>query len=285
MMKFSYLMAVGTVLGGVLLSSTAMAQANKVWDAIEKGQGYAQKGMQLTQGLDALSSMAEGWPILDFTSVPTHAIVAIEQDFIRMRTDLEDELKLDIKNRLSVEKDKFGNFVDTNLQKVKIDIDQTIAPVKEGLVTVDETLKKAGQTETYKLAVGEQDNLTSSAGSIQSREAYDAKRRYDEQERAIRMLSQAIVLRKSVSEQLPKLVESLQETYDKSDAAKNVKAVGTVTENSDYNKELRQYAYNSLIYDQLLSLEQQLIGLRLQVQGYQKMQGLAPLTDQLDVKK
>lgn len=285
MMKFSYLMAVGTVLGGVLLSSTAMAQANKVWDAIEKGQGYAQKGMQLTQGLDALSSMAEGWPILDFTSVPTHAIVAIEQDFIRMRTDLEDELKLDIKNRLSAEKDKFGNFVDTNLQKVKIDIDQTIAPVKEGLVTVDETLKKAGQTETYKLAVGEQDNLTSSAGSIQSREAYDAKRRYDEQERAIRMLSQAIVLRKSVSEQLPKLVESLQETYDKSDAAKNVKAVGTVTENSDYNKELRQYAYNSLIYDQLLSLEQQLIGLRLQVQGYQKMQGLAPLTDQLDVKK
>ncbi len=285
MMKFSYLMAVGTVLGGVLLSSTAMAQANKVWDAIEKGQGYAQKGMQLTQGLDALSSMAEGWPILDFTSVPTHAIVAIEQDFIRMRTDLEDELKLDIKNRLSAEKDKFGNFVDTNLQKVKIDIDQTIAPVKEGLVTVDETLKKAGQTETYKLAVGEQDNLTSSAGSIQSREAYDAKRRYDEQERAIRMLSQAIVLRKSVSEQLPKLVESLQETYDKSDAAKNVKAVGMVTENSDYNKELRQYAYNSLIYDQLLSLEQQLIGLRLQVQGYQKMQGLAPLTDQLDVKK
>ena len=135
------------------------------------------------------------------------------------------------------------------------------------------------------MAVGEQDNLTSSAGSIQSREAYDAKRRYDEQERAIRMLSQAIVLRKSVSEQLPKLVESLQETYDKSDAAKNVKAVGTVTENSDYNKELRQYAYNSLIYDQLLSLEQQLIGLRLQVQGYQKMQGLAPLTDQLDVKK
>ena len=131
MMKFSYLMAVGTVLGGVLLSSTAMAQANKVWDAIEKGQGYAQKGMQLTQGLDALSSMAEGWPILDFTSVPTHAIVAIEQDFIRMRTDLEDELKLDIKNRLSAEKDKFGNFVDTNLQKVKIDIDQTIAPVKE----------------------------------------------------------------------------------------------------------------------------------------------------------
>ena len=99
------------------------------------------------------------------------------------------------------------------------------------------------------------------------------------------MLSQAIVLRKSVSEQLPKLVESLQETYDKSDAAKNVKAVGTVTENSDYNKELRQYAYNSLIYDQLLSLEQQLIGLRLQVRGYQKMQGLAPLTDQLDVKK
>lgn len=285
MMKFSYLMAVGTVLGGVLLSSTAMAQANKVWDAIEKGQGYAQKGMQLTQGLDALSSMAEGWPILDFTSVPTHAIVAIEQDFIRMRTDLEDELKLDIKNRLSAEKDKLGNFVDTNLQKVKIDIDQTIAPVKEGLVTVDETLKKAGQTETYKLAVGEQDNLTSSAGSIQSREAYDAKRRYDEQERAIRMLSQAIVLRKSVSEQLPKLVESLQETYDKSDAAKNVKAVGTVTENSDYNKELRQYAYNSLIYDQLLSLEQQLIGLRLQVQGYQKIQGLAPLTDQLDVKK
>jgi len=284
MMKFSYLMAVGTVLGGVLLSSAAMAQANKVWDAIEKGQGYAQKGMQLTQGLNALSSMAEGWPILDFTSVPTHAIVAIEQDFIRMRTDLEDELKLDIKNRLSAEKDKFGHYVDTNLQNVKIDINQTIAPVKEGLVTVDETLKKAGQTETYKLAIGEQDNLTSSAGSIQAREAYDAKRHYDEQERAIRMLSQAIVLRKSVSEQLPKLVESLQATYDKSDAAKNVKATGTVTENSDYNKELRQYAYNSLIYDQLLSLEQQLIGLRVQVQGYQKMQGLAPLTDQLDVK-
>ena len=55
-----------------------------------------------------VSSLMVGWPVLDLASVPAHAIVSIEQEFIRMRTEIEDETKQQIKERLSATKNNIG---------------------------------------------------------------------------------------------------------------------------------------------------------------------------------
>lgn len=275
------------------------------------------KAMQLLGEISAT-----GIPVLDITSVPAHAVVAVEQEFIRMRTEMEHEVKKQIKERISVKydprsgkgigggsglgKDGFGSDaskagkkqnrreVDAKLSRIEIKADEAIDPVAEGiagkgvkLANGKTEIELEGETTTYELALNQQANWTSAAGSVESREAYENRRRYIEQEQAIRMLAAASVLRSNVQNTLTNgdsPVDKSNATYDDSDAKKDLSSKGGKVENTnDYNQTLRQYAYHGLVYDQLLSLEQQVVGLRLQAKAGKQTQSMSPLTDKLTI--
>ena len=114
---------------------------------------------------------------------------------------------------------------------------------------------------------------------------YAQKRKYDEQEQNIRLLSEVLALKGGVDEKLKETKKSLEQTYSQTSVESNLTGGGTVTENSDYNQSLRQYAYNGLVYDQLLSLEQQILGLRVQVKATKQIRNADPLTDVVEVGK
>ena len=237
-----------------------------------------------------------GWPVLDLASVPSHAIVSIEQEFIRMRTEIEDETKKQIKERLSATKTNIGQTIDTQISNVKILSEEANKLVSEGIVDKGIEVDGKGEIEadaekeTFDLAMQQQANWTSAAGSLRAKDEYSKKRAYIEQEQAIRLLGTIGVLRKNIEEHLMSQTDGplkhLDDNYNQSDAKKDLDPNGdsaTVEKTNDYNQALRQYAFNGLVYDQFLSLEQQIMGLRLQAVAGRNAQDLSPLSDKLEV--
>jgi hypothetical protein len=268
------------------------------------------KGEYITEVLKDAQDIMKGVPILDITSVPAHAVVAVEQEFIHLRTDVEDELKNLIKERITVTKDKNKQEIDTKMAKVKIPSKEANKAVAEGIVGKgigDDKgeIEKDGEKSTYDLAMQQQANWTSAAGSLNAQEEYEKKRAYIEQEQAIRMLGTVGVLRKNIEKKLlcsDGPMQKLASNYEQSDAKKDLDPNGKakkstdVTENAldeykmvektnDYNQVLRQYAFNGLVYDQLLSLEQQVLGLRLQAVAGKSAQDMDTLSDKLTTNK
>ena len=85
-----------------------------------QAENVARTGVKIHKVIDDIKGLMKGFPILDVTSVPSHAVVAIEQEFIRMRTEIEDELKNQIKERITALKDNKGNKIDTKLSNVEV---------------------------------------------------------------------------------------------------------------------------------------------------------------------
>ena len=269
-------------------------------------ENVAKTGVKIHEVINDIKGLMKGWPILDVTSVPAHAVVAIEQEFIRMRTEIEDELKNQIKERITATKDNQGNKIDTKLSNAKVPSQSANESVSEGIVGKGLEKGDKGEIEqdaeetTYDLSMQQQANWTSSAGSLGAKEEYAKKRAYIEQEQAIRLLGTIGVLRKNLEEKLlgqDSPIKQLEANYGKSDAKKDLDPQGksgssgknaldsykTVEKTNDYNQVFRQYALHGLVYDQMLSLEQQVLGLRLQAIAGKNAQDMNPLTDKLDI--
>lgn len=266
--------------------------------------------VNISKAISDISDLTVGYPIADVTSIPAHAIVSIEQEFIRLRTEIENEVKNQIKERMSAKKDNKGNEIDTKMSNVKIPSEEANKAVAEGVLgdgfhrggrDVGEIEEDAKKT-TYDITMLQQANWTSSAGSSMAKEAYTERRAYIEQEQVIRLLGQISEMRKHISEKLlcgqDGPIKHLRENYDKSDAKKDLAPEGKsakstedvalddykkVEKTNDYNQVFRQYAFNGLLYDQMLSLEQQLLGMRLQAVAAQKAREMMPLKDKLEV--
>ena len=300
------------LLAGValLMATTAEAAGEAKWSSAERAASYAQsyhnKAANIQKVMEMLKKLGTGVPILDVTSVPAHAVVATEQEFIRLRTEFEDEVKKQIKERVSVKykpittgpntpSKRSNEKLDAKISKIEIKSKCANESVEEGIAGKGVKLSNGkmeseyeGETSTYDLTINQQANWVSGAGDIAGREAYENRRRYIEQEQAIRLLAAAAVLRSNVSENLlneeNSPVSKANCVYNDSDAKKDLSGKGGMVEvTNDYNQALRQYAYHGLVYDQLLSLEQQIIGLRLQTKAGKYAQGMDPLTDKLGI--
>lgn len=261
---------------GILLSA-GVAVAGDV-NPVKAGQQIAK-----------MAAKSAALPVLDVTTVPAHAVVAMEQEFLRLRSEREKELKQKIKNRISTEKNWDGTAqnsedteVDTEQSNVYMPADYVTQSIEKGIVPDSDKIKEDGQKSVEELSVKQQDHWTSSAGTLETKTAYDAARKKTEQEQAIRMMAEALVARKNLDESLKDIAKNSGENYDMSEAAKNLdNKKGTVSAKSDYNHALRQYAMSALVYDQLLSVEQQIVGLRLQARAGKYAQGLEPISDRL----
>ena len=216
--------------------------------------------------------------------MPAHTIVYTEQALIQEITKQESEVKKQIKDRIS-KSVVGGKQVDAKLSAVKITSAETNKAVAEGLIGESKLIEQDAKTTPYELANEQMENMTSSAGTLADKEAYAQKRKYDEQEQNIRLLSEVLALKGGVDEKLKEMKESLNKTYSNTSVEANLTGSGSVDQNSDYNQSLRQYAYNGLVYDQLLSLEQQILGLRLQVKSTKQIRNADPLTDVVEVGK
>ena len=231
------------------------------------------------------------WPMLDITSIPTHAIVSFEQEFLNMKTQMETEAKKAVQGAIAGEatqsvKTLWGmgpdRMVGNVMSDVKIAVEDVDNLVGEGVADVTE-VAKAGKETTYALMMQEQAAYTSGAGTMAGKEEYMKTRNYTEQEQAIRMLTQAVIVRKNVADKVPQVVQSMNAQY-KSSVGGDLASGGGESDNNE-NVAWRQYAAQGLAYDQLLSLEQQILGLRLQAKGGSYEQKLKPLRDNLDVKE
>ena len=112
------------------------------------------------------------------------------------------------------------------------------------------------------------------------------------------MIAYAATVRQNVADQIQSLVDKVDDNFKESNKQKDGRCdngcvkwdlnpknkAGIVHKKADYNQVLRQYAYYSLVYDQLLSLEQQIIGLRLQARGALSEQRANVLSDVLEAE-
>ena len=162
--------------------------------------------------------------------------------------------------------------IDAKLSKIKIKSGCVIEDVETGVVGegVDGIISEQGKQTNRELSSAQRENYTSAAGTLDTEAEYAQLRQYTEQQQAIQMLAYATTVRKEVADKVVAMVDKVNGNYEGSDVKKDLDPESDkkkVRKTNDYNQALRQYAYYSLIYDQLLSLEQQLIGLRLQAKG------------------
>ena len=289
--SFKYLLLAGLVAGMTAGSARAESVLSYSSDAVDtlRGVEYFMEAYKELSDPSHLSLV----PVIDITSTPAHAVVGIEQKLIRKRTLVEDDRKDDIRRRLSLRKkrelttevsqeDKGGEskedpkVVDGKLSKIEIKTSEATGKAEGGLVGegTDKEITEDGKTSTTDIAKKQREGYLSSAGSLSDQEKYQLERKYREQEEAIRILALAATLRKSMDDKLIPLMDTAEEHYNKTNAKKDLdpkNKEGVVRseqfEEADQNQMLRDYAYFSVIYDELLSLEQQVMGLRLQARG------------------
>jgi len=306
MMKksFKYLLMAGLVVG--------LATSESAWAS--SSISYTSDTVDAVKAAETLAKLSSGvWPVIDITSTPAHAVVAIEQKLIRKRTGMESEVKDAIRRRLSLdwkkpiggeittegttkkdeESEETGKStkpkrVDGKLSKVKIKTEEATGNAEGGLVGegADGEVKDDGKTSTRDLSEKQREGYVSSAGSLSDQEKYELQRQYQEQEEAIRMLALASALRSSIDGKLMPMMEAAEDHYNKTATKEdldpknkkpNVKS--KKLEEADQNQAIRDYTYYSVIYDQLLSLEQQVIGLRLQAKGGLAEQSTEPVIE------
>ena len=202
----------------------------------------------------------------------------------------------DIEDGVNSEK---GKKIDAKLSKIRIRSNEVTDIAGEGIagMGVDNIIRTQGNTSAQKLFDAEQGKYVSAAGTEEEQERYELLRQYNEQEQAIQMIGYAATVRQNVADTIEEMVDRVEENFKKSGDKKKCdngcvkwdldpKNKDTkVHKNTDYNQVLRQYAYYSLVYDQMLSLEQQIIGLRLQVRGAASEQKASVLSDMLESEK
>ena len=305
MMKksFKYLLMAGLVVG-LTTSGNAWASSSI---------SYSSDTVDVVKAAETLAKLSTGvWPVIDITSTPAHAVVAIEQKLIRKRTGMESEVKDAIRRRLSLDMKKpvGGEIttegttkkdgeaaetgttqpkrVDGKLSKVKIKTAKATGKAEGGLVGdgADGEIAEDGKSTTRSLSDKQRKGYVSSAGSLSDQEKYELQRQYQEQEEAIRMLALASALRSSIDEKLMPMMEAAEDHYNKTATKedldpKNKKPTvkSKKYEEADQNQAIRDYTYFSVIYDQLLSMEQQVIGLRLQAKGGMAEQSTEPVVE------
>jgi len=179
--------------------------------------------------------------------------------------------------------------IDAKLSKIKIKSKEVIDSVGSGIAGegVDGIIKTQGKTSPADLVDYQQKKYISAAGTQDTKAAYEKQRQYDEQEQAVQMIAYAATVRQNVNDTIGTLVDKVNANYEDSDVKKDLdpeNKKSKVEKTNDYNQVLRQYAYYSLVYDQLLSLEQQIIGLRLQTKGALAEQKASVLSDVLENK-
>ena len=188
-----------------------------------------------------------------------------------------------------VKKEK-GEKIDSKLSKIKIDTSCITDELGGGVVGkgVDDIITKQGNQSSQELVDAQQDDYISDAGTMESQALYEQKRKYREQEQAIQMIAYAATVRKNVDDMIGEVVDKIRGKYESSDVKKDLDPESKkkkVEKTNDYNQVLRQYAYYSLVYDQMLSLEQQIIGLRLQAKGALAEQRSNVLSDVLETER
>ena len=117
-----------------------------------------------------------------------------------------------------------------------------------------------------KLAQITQEALTTTAGTIETISQYMKERAYEEQNRSVQMVASALVIKNGL--------KTLQESIDA--FQKGYKGGA-----SDYNQALRDNANVRLLYDQLLSLQQQIVAQRIQIKGGTQKGVVMPLAQSL----
>ena len=188
-----------------------------------------------------------------------------------------------------VRKEK-GEKIDSKLSKIKINSCDITDKVGDGVVGtgVDDIITTQGNKTAQQLADAQQNNYVSAAGTMAEQVLYEQKRRYVEQEQAIQMIAYATTVRQNVKDKISDVVDETRGHYEASDVKKDLDPESKkdkVEKTNDYNQVLREYAYYSLVYDQLLSLEQQIMGLRLQAKGALAEQRATALSDVLESEK
>ena len=271
-MKICQKIGAGILLTGLIIGASPVAMAERAsrsLAAADVAVGTAAFAVYMAE------TAMRMFTIVDVTSIPTHAIVAFEQDFSNFKTQLETDTKDQIQNFLVGDSKKSGGSALTRsqgpkLSDVKMNVDNMTNLVGEGVADAN-MAKEIGEKTTYELASEQQDTYTSAAGSLADKIEYQEVRTYAEQEQIIKTLAQAMVLRKNLSEKIPAIVDDMNAQYNA--------AIGT-----NENEILRQYAVQCLAYDQMLSLEQQVLGLRLKARGSAYERKLTPIRDKLEVK-
>ena len=305
--SFKYLLLAGLFVGvavsGQARAESVLSYSSQAVDTVRGIDYFKDAFLELTE-LKKIGIKVQ-WPVIDITSTPAHAVVGVEQKLIRKRTRVEDELKDDIRRRLSLmEKKKLTTevsqddeesasgekpkVVDGKLSKIEIKTSDATGKAEGGLVGegTDKAVTEDGKKTTKEIAQTQREGYLSSAGSLSEQEKYKLERQYREQEEAIRMLALAATLRKSIDDKLIPLVDAAEGHYNKTNTKKDLdpknkkdEVRSKKYEQADQNQALRDYAYFSVIYDQLLSLEQQVMGLRLQARGGLSEQDTEPVVE------
>ncbi|MDY6407798.1 MAG: hypothetical protein SPL08_03745, partial [Pseudomonadota bacterium] len=190
-------------------------------------------------------------------------------------------------------------IVDAKLSKIKIETSCITDIAGSGIVGtgVDDIIKTHGNTTSQELVDDQQKKYISAAATMEGEALYEKQRQYNEQEQAVQMIAFAATVRKNVNDTIGEIVDEVDAHFEASGDEKECKygcvkrdldpenKKDEVHKNADYNQSLREYAYYSLVYDQLLSLEQQIIGLRLQAKAALSEQKADVLSDVLEMEQ
>lgn len=196
--------------------------------------------------------------VTDPVSIMPQTLVQAIQGVLSTYTNVEKELQGKLKD-LHFEPEFMGI-------KLTIEANNQMKPIAEGLLTADPVTKKYTGMSAKNLAADSQTILTTVAGTMEGIDQYIKSREYDEQEAAIEMLAAVLVLKKGT--------ETVQELLREFDLGKYEKV-------DNYKLALEGNLAVSTMYNQMLSLEQQVTAMRLNTVSSQRMLQAQPITESL----
>ncbi len=201
----------------------------------------------------------EPTPVLDSLSSVPLSVVSGAQTIIKAYTDTESELQNLLKNA--------NTSVDLGIFEIKLSLSKDTEKVAKGLLDMpDDLSREYTGVSSKQLASTVQDALTTTAGTIESISQYVKERAFEEQDRVIQLVAASLVIKNGLKN-LQEAIGAFQSGYK-----------GGAT---DYNQALRDNANVRLLYDQLLSLQQQIVSQRLQIKGGNQKSGVMTMTQSL----
>lgn len=201
----------------------------------------------------------EPTPVVDPPSSVPLGVISAAQTTIKAYTDTESKLQNMLKNT--------NTSVDLGIFKIKLNLTKDTQKMAKGFLDIpDELSREYTGVSSKKLAQITQEALTTTAGTIETISRYMKERAYEEQNRSVQMVASALVIKNGL--------KTLQESIDA--FQKGYKGGA-----SDYNQALRDNANVRLLYDQLLSLQQQIVAQRVQIKGGTQKGFVMPLTQSL----
>lgn len=200
----------------------------------------------------------EPTPVSDPVSIAPQTVVQGLQAVLSTYTDTEKELQGQLRN-LHFEPEFMG-------VKLTIEANSQMKPIAEGLITADPVTKKHLGMSAKDLARDSQTILTTVAGTIDGIDNYVKTRQFEEQEAAIEMLAAVLVLKKGTE-----TVQQMLRDFD----------LGRFEKADNYKAALEGNLTVSTMYNQMLSLEQQVTAMRLNTLSSQRMIQAQPITETL----